>query len=80
MTDEQIALRPTAPGVAATQGWPSGDGEVAAKRLLSALDDLVAGEPDEKKRTKLSRALEFLLDLGSSTLSELAAKAAGGAF
>ncbi len=77
--DDQIILRPTARGVAATRGWPGGDGEVAAERLLSALDDLLAREPDENKRTKLSRTREFLLDLGSSTLSELAAKAAGGA-
>lgn len=71
-------VRPTTRGVIAANGWPGGDGDVAAERLLAALDEL-AESSDETKRTWAARARDTLMEIGTKTLAEVAAKAAGGA-
>ena len=62
------------------RAWPGKESDdAAAERLLSALDELVAKVPDDRERSRLAKAREVLVDVSAKTLSELAAKAAGGA-
>jgi hypothetical protein len=77
--DEDVpALKPTIRGVMATRGWPGGDGEVAAERLLSALDELAeTGPPD--KQSWAARARDTLMEVGTKTLAEVVSKSVGTA-
>lgn len=70
--------QPTRRAILATRGWPGGDGEVAAERLLAALDDL-ADSDDASKRGWATRAREVLMEVGTKTLAEVVSKSAGGA-
>lgn len=71
-------LKPTIRGVMATRAWPGGDGEVAAERLLSALDDM-AESADPEKRGWAARARDTLLEVGTKTLAEVVSKSVGTA-
>jgi hypothetical protein len=61
------------------RGWPSEDGEVAAERLLSALDDLAQSELDATSRTWAARARDTLMEVGTKTLAEVVSKSVGTA-
>jgi hypothetical protein len=78
-TDGPLSARPLAKALTGTRGWPGADAEAAGERLITALEELAAQEPDEEKRTKLARLREFAIDLSSTTLSELGAKMLEGA-
>lgn len=78
-TDGPLSARPLPKALAGVRGWPGGDDQAAGERLITALDDLVAREPDAEKRKHLGRVRDFVIDLGSKTLSELGGKLAGGA-
>ena len=78
--DEDVpALKPTIRGVMATRGWPGGDGEVAAERLLSALDEMAAQSADSDKRGWAARARDTLMEVGTKTLAEVVSKSVGTA-
>jgi hypothetical protein len=77
-TDELEAM-PTMRGLVATRGWPGGDGEVAAERLLSALDELAAGAEDEKTRSWAARLRDTATEVGTKTLAEVVSKSVGAA-
>ena len=74
-----LRARPLAKALSGTRGWPGADAQAAGEWLITALEELVAQEPDEEKRTKLVRLREFAVDLGSKTLSELGGKMLEGA-
>ena len=77
--DEDVPrVKPTIRGVLATRGWPGGDGEVAAERLLSALDEM-AESADPEKRGWAARARDTLMEVGTKTLAEVVSKSAGTA-
>lgn len=77
--DEDVPrLKPTLRGVMATRGWPGGDAEVAAERLLSALDEL-ANSADPEKRGWAARARDTLMEVGTKTLAEVVSKSVGTA-
>jgi hypothetical protein len=78
-TEGPLSARPLPKALSGARGWPGGGQDAAAERLLAALEELIEREPDEVRRTKLSRVREFMIDLGANTVSEIAAKAAGGA-
>ena len=63
----------------ATRGWPGGDSEVAAERLLTGVDELIAREPDDGKRGLLARLRDTAMEVGTKTLAEVVSKAAGTA-
>jgi hypothetical protein len=71
-------LKPTIRGVMATRGWPGGDGEVAAERLLSTLDE-IANSTDAEKRGWAARARDTLMEVGTKTLAEVVSKSVGTA-
>jgi len=77
--DDQVSVLPTARGVAATRGWPVGDGEVAAERLLSALDELASSHEDSAARSWAARARDTLMEVGTKTLAEVVSKSVGTA-
>jgi hypothetical protein len=76
--DDVPRLKPTIRGVMATRGWPGGDGEVAAERLLSALDEM-AQSVDPEKRGWAARARDTLMEVGTKTLAEVVSKSVGSA-
>jgi hypothetical protein len=78
-TDGPLSARPLPKALAGVRGWPGGDDQAAGERLITALDELAAREPDEEKRKHLGRVRDFVIDLGSKTLSELGGKLAGDA-
>ncbi len=78
-SDGPLSARPLAKALSGTRGWPGADARAAGERLITALDELAAVEPDEDKRTKLARLREFAIDLSSKTLSELGGKMLEGA-
>lgn len=71
-------VKPTIRGVMATRGWPGGDDEVAAERLLSTLDEM-AESGDSEKRRWAARARDTLMEVGTKTLAEVVSKSVGGA-
>lgn len=80
-------VRPTMRGVMGTRGWPRGDDEVAAERLLSALDDFGRGSDNETQRGLAQRTRDALMEIGIKTLAEIVSKVgrlrglgAGGAY
>jgi hypothetical protein len=75
--EEDAILRPTMRAVVATKAWPGGDGEVAAERLLSALDEIAANAPDEDKRKWAQKAKDALTDFGVKAVVEVASRTAG---
>ena len=78
--DEELeGVKPTIRGVVATRGWPGGDAEVAAERMLTALDNIAAESGDSEKRSWALRARDTLMEVGTKTLAEVVSKAAGGA-
>ena len=77
--ENEIIVRPTSRGISAMRGWPSEDGEVAAERLLSALDDLAQSELDATSRTWAARARDTLMEVGTKTLAEVVSKSVGTA-
>lgn len=77
--DGPLSARPLVPALSGTRGWPGADGQAAGERLITALEELAAQEPDEEKRTKLARMRDFAIDLSSKTLSELGGKMLEGA-
>jgi len=78
-TDGPLSARPLTKALSGTRGWPGADELAAGERLITALDELAAHEPDDEKRKRLTRVRDFVIDLGSKTLSELGGKLAGGA-
>jgi hypothetical protein len=52
---DELSAQPTMRGLMATRGWPGSDGEVAAERLLSVLDDVAAQGETEAKRNWAAR-------------------------
>ena len=77
-TDE-LSTQPTMRGVMATRGWPGGDGEVAAERLLSALQDMATQAEDRQTRGWAARARDTLMEVGTKTLAEVVSKSVGTA-
>jgi len=73
-SDGPMCARPLPKALSGTRGWPGADGQAAGERLITALEELAAQEPDEEKRTKLARMRDFAIDLSSKTLSELGGK------
>lgn len=76
--DEPV-VRPTQRALVATRAWPGGDGEVAAERLLSILDEIAVNAPDEGKRKWAGRLRDTAMEVGTKTLAEVVSKAAGTA-
>lgn len=72
-------FKPTIRGVSATRGWPGGDGEVAAERLLSALDEMAEHADDSEKRGWAARTRDTLMEVGTKTLAEVISKSVGTA-
>lgn len=77
-TDE-LGAAPTMRGLVATRGWPGGDGEVAAERLLSALDAFADAAGDDKTRGWAARARDTLMEVSTKTLAEVVSKSVGTA-
>jgi hypothetical protein len=77
-TDE-LSAQPTMRGLMATRGWPGGDGEVAAERLLSALEELATQADDTETRGWAARARDTLMEVGTKTLAEVVSKSVGTA-
>ncbi|HEY3946682.1 MAG TPA: hypothetical protein VGL78_15745 [Solirubrobacteraceae bacterium] len=63
-----IGVWPLPKTLSAVRGWPGGDSQAAGERLIAALEELIAREPGEARRSKLSQVRDFLLELGSKTL------------
>jgi len=78
-SDTPLSARPLGKALSGTRGWPGVEGQAAGERLITALEELAAQEPDGEKRTKLARMRDFAMDLSSKTLSELGGKMLEGA-
>lgn len=76
--DETPRVKPTQAGIEATRGWPSGDGEVMAENLLTALDEIIETSSDAEKRNWAKRTKETAMDLGQGALAELLKAGFGG--
>jgi hypothetical protein len=76
--DDVVRVRPTMRGVMATRGWPAGDAEVAAERILSVLDELATGGASPAERGWAARARDTLMEVGTKTLAEVVSKSVGG--
>jgi hypothetical protein len=74
-----LSAQPTMRGLMATRGWPGGDGEVAAERLLSVLDDVAAQGETEEKRNWAARLRDTAMEVGTKTLAEVVSKSVGTA-
>jgi hypothetical protein len=77
--EDELMAQPTTRGVMATRGWPGGDPEVAAERLLSALDEVADSASDDQTRGWAARARETLMEIGTKTLAEVVSKSVGTA-
>lgn len=77
--EDHPITRPTMRGVMATRAWPGGDGEVAAERLLTALDELVERTDDEERRGLFARLRDTAMEVGTKTLAEVVSKSVGTA-
>lgn len=77
-TDELEAM-PTMRGLAARRGWPGGDPEVAAERLLATLDEVAELAADDDTRGWATRARDTLMEVGTKTLAEVVSKSVGNA-
>jgi hypothetical protein len=76
---DDLSAQPTMRGVMATRGWPGGDGEVAAERFLSTLEELAAHADDTETRGWAARARDTLMEVGTKTLAEVVSKSVGTA-
>ncbi|UTI64857.1 hypothetical protein NBH00_01305 [Paraconexibacter antarcticus] len=76
-TDELIA-QPTIRGIRATRGWPGGDSEESAERLLSSLDEIAESSEDEAQSMGGPGA-RHAYGGRAKTLAEVVSKAIGTA-
>jgi hypothetical protein len=76
---DAMHVRPTMRGVMATRGWPGGDAEVAAERILSALDEVAERGTSAAERSWAARARDTLVEVGTKTLAEVVSKSVGTA-
>jgi hypothetical protein len=51
-TDGPLSARPLAKALTGTRGWPGADAEAAGERLITALEELAAQEPDEERSAR----------------------------
>jgi hypothetical protein len=78
--NDRAFVRPTMRGVMATRGWPGGDGEVAAERFLSVLDEIASSSSaDDTQRGWAARARDTLMEVGTKTLAEVVSRSVGNA-